>query len=160
ALALVVFVVFSIHYFIAIVNAPPMRDDYFYFDVTVDPAYVAMWRGGLHGVIGQWPPAGELNGVGLFTIIFAIGIGVAIAFGRGQTIVIGIVCMMTGAWLFRYWHAHNMYAHKLVQLYPRTSPELFYCSILLTLFAVYFLLERARARALADSPLHSPWMLI
>lgn len=159
-LTLVVFVLFSHHYILEVLRAPALRDDYFYFDVTVEPAYIAMWRGGLHGITGTYPPLGELGGVGMFTIILAVGIGAAIIFGRGHSAVIAIVAMMTGTWLLRYWHAHNMYSKKLVQLYPRTTAELFYCSVLLTLFAVYFVTERMRASAAAESPLRRPTALI
>lgn len=154
-LALVVFGVFSASYIAEIAKAPPLEDRFFYFDVTVEPAYIAMWRGGLPGDPGVWPPLGEMGGVGLFTLLLAIGVGVAIAYGRSHTSVVGMSLITAGAWVFRYWYAHRMAATKLVQLYPRTTAVLLYCAVLLTLYAVYFVVERMRSRAPADFVLYS-----
>jgi hypothetical protein len=160
AVTAIVFVLISLRYLIDIAQAPPIRDEYFYFDATVEPAYIAMWRGGLHGITGTYPPIGELGGVGVFTVILTIGTGAAIVFGRGHTFVIALLPIMAGAWLLRFWHAHNMYAKQLVQLYPRTTAELFYCAVILTIAALYFILERIKARAPGDSPLHAPTAVI
>lgn len=160
ALAVVVFGLFTYQYLTAVIESPPIKDDYVYFDATIEPAYIAMWRGGLPGNVGVWPPMGELAGVGLFSVLLAVGLGIAVAFGRSHTIVIGVVSIMIGTWLFRFWHAHNMYSTKLVQLYPRTTAELLYCALILALFGVCLVIERARTRALADSPLRTPWGLI
>jgi galactan 5-O-arabinofuranosyltransferase len=160
-LALFVFVLFAYKYLTAVVEAPPIKDDFFYFDASVEPAYIAMWRGDLPGTIaGSWPPLGELGGVGLFTVLLAVGIGVAIAFGYSHTLVITVGSIMAGTWLFRFWHAHNMYKTKLVQLYPRTTAELLYCGLILTLFGIHLIVERAKSRAPADSPLRSPFALV
>jgi len=159
-LAFLVFVLFSLKYLTAVAQAPAIKDDYVYFDATIEPAYIAMWRGGLPGNIGVWPPIGELGGVGLFTVLLAAGVGVAVTFGRSHSIVIGVGCIMVGTWLFRFWHAHNMAKTRLVQLYPRTTAELLYCALILALFAISLVLARARARATSDSPLRSPSALI
>jgi galactan 5-O-arabinofuranosyltransferase len=157
---LVVFTLLSFQYIYDFIQAPPIRDEYFYFDAAVEPAYIGMWRGGLHGITGMYPPLGELGGVGLFTVVLAIGIGAAIVFGRSHTFVIALVPIMAGAWLLRYWHAHNMYAKKLVQLYPRTTVELFYCALILTIAAMYFIVERLQRGAAEDSPLRAPTAII
>jgi hypothetical protein len=118
-----------------------------------------MWRGDMPGIFEQlplWPPAGELAGVGMFTLVLVAGIGLAIALGRHRTIVIGIGTIMAGVWLLRFWHAHRMWKTQLVQLYPRTTAELLYCALILCGCAAFFLVERARRRAPEDSPLHSP----
>lgn len=118
------------------------RDTYFYFDTYVEPAYIAMWRGDLPGNSGPWPPAGELGGVGLFTVLLVVGLGVAIALGGRRTIVLVPVCCMTSAWLMRFQFASQMYATQSVQLYTRTTPEILYCLLLLFGFAVYFASQR------------------
>jgi hypothetical protein len=158
--ALVVFLLVTFQYLTAVIEAPKIKDDYVYFDAFVEPAYVAMWRGGLPGNIGVWPPIGELAGVGLFTVLLAVGVGASVALGRTHTVVIGVGLIMLGTWLFRFWHAKNMYQTKLVQLYPRTTAELLYCALVLALFAIYLVLERMRTRAPEDSPLRAPSSLI
>lgn len=159
--ALLVFALLSYRYVTSVVQIVSLiKDDYVYFDATVEPTFIAMWRGGLPGNIDVWPPIGELGGVGVFTVLLAVGTGAAVAFGRTRTAVLGVGSIMIGTWLFRFWHAHNMWRTKLVQLYPRTTAELLYCALILSAFAVYFLVERARERAPADSVLRTPSGLI
>jgi hypothetical protein len=127
-------------------------DNFFYFDTNTDPAYVAMWRWDLPGPTVEWPPRGELGGVGLFTLLMAAGMGAAIALGRRRVLVTTVGCLIAGAWLMRFWYAHHMWHTKLVQLYPRTSIEITYCSLLLCGYAVYLLVrrhERERERIFA-----------
>jgi galactan 5-O-arabinofuranosyltransferase len=45
-------------------SAGSIEDPYFYFDTYVDPAYISMSLSDLPGDVGQWPPPGELGGVG------------------------------------------------------------------------------------------------
>jgi hypothetical protein len=158
--ALAVFVLCTLQYLTAVVQAPSIEDDYIYFDAYVEPAYIAMWRGGLPGTVGVWPPIGELAGVGLFTVLLAVGVGTAVALGRSHAVVIGVGAIMAETWLFRFWHAKNMYQTKLVQLYPRTTAELLYCALILALFAIYLVLDRIRTRAPDDSPLRAPGTVI
>jgi hypothetical protein len=150
-----VFVVVVFHYLRAVAHAPPVHDDYVYFETSTDPAYFAMWRGGMPGTLTylDWPPAGELGNVGLFTVLMCVGIGVAIAVGPRRTIVIVLGAILTGTWLLRFYYARRLYETKLVQLYPRTTAELLYASLILSGYAIYMLVARARARASADSPL-------
>jgi hypothetical protein len=154
-LAAVVFVLISWRYLIDVLGAPPLRDAYMYFDSDADPAYIAMWRGGLPGAITIWPPLGELGGVGVFTLLLVLGLGVAVALGRARTLVIGVTALMTSAWLIRFWRAHLMWKTGLVQLYPRTTAQILYCLLILCGFAVYLAVERARRRAPEDSPLRT-----
>ena len=57
-------------------------DNFFYFDTNTEPTYFAMWRNDRPQDVGNvWPPLGELGGVGLFTILLAVGLGVAIWLG-------------------------------------------------------------------------------
>jgi galactan 5-O-arabinofuranosyltransferase len=54
--------------------------------------------------------------------------------------------LLAGAWLLRFWLASQMYATGAVQLYPRTSAEILYCLLLLTVVAVRYGLRWARDR--------------
>ncbi len=107
------------------------RDDYFYFDALSDPAYVAMWRGDMPGLIGPWPPLGELGGVGVFTLIVAAGLGVSLATCWRSGVVRAAALIGGGAWLMRHYLASSMYAEQSVQLWPRTTPVILYCLLLM-----------------------------
>jgi galactan 5-O-arabinofuranosyltransferase len=131
--------------------AGKIADSYIYFDVKTDPMYIAMWRNDTPGILGVWPPIGELGGVGLFTLLLAVGLGFAVALGRKTTHVIGIGSMILGAWVMRFFYAHRMFDTKLVQLYPRTTPLILYGLLALGGLAVYWLVERLAA----DHPLRS-----
>lgn len=117
-------------------------DTFIYFDVTVEPMYIAMWKNDLQGLVYTWPPPGELGGVGLFTILLVVGLGLAIAYGRGSSHVLALVLMMVGAWLLRFMHARLLWETKLVQLYPRTTAIILYCLLVLAGLAVYWIVER------------------
>jgi galactan 5-O-arabinofuranosyltransferase len=123
-----------------------LEDTYIYFDVVVEPMYIAMWKNDLPGNFGGvWPPIGEFGGVGLFTVVLTAGMGVAVAFGRRTTMTITLMLVMLGAWLFRFWYAHSLAATRLVQLYPRTTPLLLYCMIALGGFGLYRMVHRLRS---------------
>jgi galactan 5-O-arabinofuranosyltransferase len=122
-----------------------VKDRYFYFDVYVDPAYVAMARGPFPGNPGPWPPPGELGGVGLFTLLLALGLAVAVALGMRDSVVSTAGCLFAGAWLLRFYYAAQMYRTETVQLYPRTTPEIQYCLLVLTGFACYLLVRQVDA---------------
>lgn len=134
----------------ALTQGEGIVDNYIYFDVNTDPAYVAMYRGDLPGAVGMWPPLGELAGVGLFTVLMAIGLGASIALGRARTLVITVGSILGGCFLFRFWYAHLLWHTKLVQLYPRTTPEILYCLLILTGYAVHLAVERRGKNA--ESP--------
>jgi galactan 5-O-arabinofuranosyltransferase len=124
-----------------------VRDDYFYFDTYVDPAYIASWKGDLPGdTSAAWPPTGELAGVGLFSVLLVVGLGAAVWLAAQRTIVIALCAFVASAWLMRFWFASQMFGTESVQLYPRTTQQLLYCSLLLVGMAVYFGLERFRLR--------------
>lgn len=152
----IVFAIVSFNYLRDVMHAPPIHDDFMYFDATIDPAYFTMWRGGMPGAAVSylsWPPPGELGNVGVFTLLLCVGTGLAIAVGPRKTLVIALAVILAGVWLFRLYYAHRLYETKLVQLYPRTSAEMLYVSLILGAYGVYLLVERARARAAPDSPL-------
>ena len=120
-----------------------IKDGFFYFDVYVDPTYLAMWRESLPGPEGEvWPPVGELGGVGLFTIVLAVGLAAAVALGGRRSVVVTLVALAGGAWLLRFLLAGRMYQTQTVQLYPRTTAEILYCLLMLTGLAVAFAMQR------------------
>jgi len=121
---------------------PMIMDDYVYFDVLVDPAYFALWKGDLPGTVGAWPPPGELGGLGVYALLIFAGFGAAIAFGRQRTPVVVVAAIIGGTWLLRFWYAHHLYDTHLVQLYPRTSIELAYAFVVITGLGVYFAAEK------------------
>ncbi|MDQ3887295.1 MAG: hypothetical protein M3308_09900 [Actinomycetota bacterium] len=123
------------------------EDSFFYFDTYVEPAYIAMWRNDLPGAPASWPPPGELAGVGLFSVLLVVGLGVAIALGSRHVAVITLTCCMASAWLMRFWLAAQMYETQMVQLYPRTTPQILYCLLMLSGFAAYFVARRLGSRA-------------
>jgi galactan 5-O-arabinofuranosyltransferase len=150
AIAALVFVAVSWNYLVAILHGPAIKDNFMYFDSQQDPAYIAMWRGNAPGAHANlWPPLGELGGVGLFTVLLAVGFGAAVALGRKTTAVIALSSIMLGAWLMRFWYAHSMWDTGLVQLYPRTTAELLYCLLAMSGLAIYYGVER---KQLAGQP--------
>jgi hypothetical protein len=146
-----VFLVVTGRYLYGLISDPATKiaDTYVYFDTKVEPMYIAMWRNDLPGIAGVWPPHGELSGLAMFTLLLLLGFGIAIALGRKTIVVTSLVPVMTGAWLMRFWYAHLMWETKWVQLYPRTTPLILYCLIVLTGYAAYWLVQRLSA----DSPL-------
>ncbi|HZB21584.1 MAG TPA: hypothetical protein VE463_17225 [Blastococcus sp.] len=124
-----------------------VRDDYFYFDTYVDPAYIAGWKGDLPGdTSAAWPGTGELAGVGLFSVLLVVGLGVAVWLAGRRTIVFALASFVASAFVMRFWFASQMFGTESVQLYPRTTQQLLYCSLLLVGLAVYFGIERLRLR--------------
>ncbi len=132
-----------------------IQDKYTYFDTDVDPAYVVMWRGDTPGNPGIWPPPGELGGVGLFSLLMFVGLGVSIMFGIKRTVVIALVPILAGVWIHRMWTAHYMFTTRLVALYPRTSIEILFVFVVLAGFALYYTVESI-ARRIPNSPLRAP----
>jgi len=119
-------------------------DNYIYFDVGTEPAYIAMYRGDLPGPVALWPPLGELGGVGVFTLLLVTGLGLSVVLGRGRTLVIAAGSLVAGAWLLRFHYASLLWQTKLVQLFPRTTAEIVHCLLLLCGYAVYLAVERIR----------------
>jgi len=137
-----IFAALNAHYLHGVAQASAIKDNYFYFDALIEPAYIAMWRGGLPGVVrNAWPPIGELGGVGLFTILMCGGLAVVFAWGRKRTLVVGAGCLAAGTWAFRFIYAKKMAQTKLVQLWPRTTAELVYLTVVLTAFGIYLLIR-------------------
>jgi galactan 5-O-arabinofuranosyltransferase len=132
-----------------------VQDRYFYFDTATEPAYIAMWRNDLPGDVGAWPPPGELAGVGLFTGLLVVGLGVAVAVAGRRTAVLTVCALLAGAWVLRFAIASQMYATGTVQLYPRTTAEILYCLLLLAVLAAFYgsrrLQDAWRARTVAGN---------
>ncbi|MFF2122090.1 hypothetical protein ACFVXH_32680 [Kitasatospora sp. NPDC058184] len=126
-------------------------DRYCYFDTYTEPTYFAMWRDDLPGTDGQstWPIPGELGGVGLFTILLLVGLGVALALGIGRAVVLTAAACTASALLMRYWYASHMERDQAVMLYPRTSAQLLYCLLVLVGLACYLIARRRRSAASA-----------
>ena len=159
--ALIVFLAITGYYLYCVLSAPPLHDDFYYFDAKTEPMYIAMWKGGLPGPIAQfWPPVGEFGGVGLFTVLLCAGWASSLILGARQTAVMTTSWIMVGAWLLRMSYARKMAQTKLVQLYPRTTAELLYCLVVLCGLAVYLYVERRRETERESSVLRSPWSFI
>jgi hypothetical protein len=126
-------------------GASAIEDTYFYFDALADPAYVAMFRNDYPGADAAiWPPTGELGGVGLFTVLLAVGLGSALALGARRSLVIVAGSCAVSAWLFRFVIASQMYETQMVQLWPRTLMQILYCLLVLCGYAVYLAFCRGR----------------
>lgn len=138
--------------------AGDVQDRYFYFDTSVEPAYIAMWRNDLPGDVGPWPPPGELAGVGVFTLLLVVGLGAAIALAGRRTVVLTAALLVAGAWVLRFSFAAQMYETGSVQLYPRTTPQILFCLIVLSVLAVRAGLARL-PRPSAASPSRTPVVL-
>jgi galactan 5-O-arabinofuranosyltransferase len=110
-------------------------DRNFAFDTRTDPAYFLMWRTDMPGKVGQWPPPGELGGVGLFSILVFIGLAVCLWLGLRKPLVITIVLMFASAWVVRMFFASRMYETGTVQLWLRTDNQLLYCGLVLCALA-------------------------
>jgi hypothetical protein len=119
-----------------IAGAGSVTDRYYYFDTFTEPAYIAMWRNDTAGDVGPWPPPGELGGMGVFSALLVVGLAVALWLGRGRRDVTTLAVVLAGAWVVRFWIASRMYATDSVQLYPRTTVEILYCLLALTVLAV------------------------
>lgn len=154
ALTGVVFLLVTGQYLAGLLFDPAAKiaDNYVYFDVNTEPMYIAIFRNDTPGPVGMWPPIGELGGVGLFTIVLLVGLGIAITLGANTTLVIGLGSITLGAWLMRFYLARQMWDTKLVQLYPRTTAMILYCMLILTGLAVYWLLQRVPS----GSPIRRP----
>lgn len=153
AITAVAFLLLAGYYLSGLIFDPSTKiaDSYVYFDVKTEPMYIAMWRDDLGGGVGVWPPIGELAGVGLYSIVLAVGLGLAVALKRTSTLVIVTTTVMAGAWFMRFNYARKLFSTKLVQLYPRTTPLILYCLLILSGYAIYWLVQRLRE----DNPLRS-----
>jgi hypothetical protein len=143
------------HLFGVIATAGTVQDRYFYFDTAVEPAYIAMWRNDLPGDVGPWPPPGELAGVGVFTVLLVVGLGVAVAVAGRRTAVLTAGTLLAGAWVLRLAIAAQMYDTHTVQLYPRTTAEILFCLLLMAVLAARYggqrLQDAWRARAVTGN---------
>ncbi len=146
AITAVTFTVVSARHLVGLLGAAgSSQDRYFYFDTDTEPAYVAMWRGDTPGTTGPWPPPGEFAGMGVFSALLVVGLGTAVFLGRTRTDVLTIAACLAGAWIMRLLLASRMYATQAVQLYPRTTPEILYCLLLLTVLAAFLVTRRSSA---------------
>ncbi|MDF9813795.1 hypothetical protein [Streptomyces sp. SPB162] len=119
-------------------------DRYMYVDTDTDPGYFSIWLWVQNGKPDQWPPLGELGGVGLFAILLAIGLGTALILGARRSVVVVAATCMASAWVMRLWYASHMYRDHAVQLWPRTSWQIMYCLLVLCGFAIYLGVQRLK----------------
>ncbi|MFE5579791.1 hypothetical protein [Kitasatospora sp. NPDC056531] len=126
-------------------------DRYCYFDTYVEPTYFAMWRDDLPGsdAWSTWPLPGELGGVGLFSVVLLAGLGFALALGINRPSVLVTAACAASALVMRYWYASHMEKDQAVMLYPRTSAQLLYCTLVLVGLACYLASRRFGARRAA-----------
>lgn len=118
-------------------------ENYFYFDALQEPAYFLMWRGSSRPT-GEWPIPGEVGGVGVFALLVAAAIGVALALAYRRSLVATVILCFASVWAFRFYAAARMSALHEVRLWPRTSVLLAYCALLL-IGAASFAVSRAPA---------------
>lgn len=116
------------------------------FDAYTDPAFFSMWRTDMPGDVGQWPPPGELAGVGLFSVLTFAGLGVALWLGWRRPLAVTVACVFIGTWLWRMEVASRMWATGNVQLWPRTGNQLLYCVLVLGAAATAFTASRLGSR--------------
>jgi galactan 5-O-arabinofuranosyltransferase len=148
----VVFLLLAGRYLMRLLAGSGTPDAYMYFDTETDPAYFTTWLGSLPGGFTHaiWPMPGELGGVGVFTLILLLGIGVALWLGADLPVVQVAGFFMLGSFMLRYWFASHMERDHLVQLYPRTSSELLYCCLVLVGVAAHLVVRRIGALRRSD----------
>jgi hypothetical protein len=112
------------------------------FDAYTNPAFFSMWRTDMPGDVGQWPPPGELAGLGLFSVLTFAGLGVALWLGWRRPLAVTVACVFIGTWLWRMEVASRMWATGTVQLWPRTGNQLLYCILVLGAAATAFAASR------------------
>lgn len=131
-------------YVIRLLRGLGTEDNHFNFDSMTDPAYFVMWRSEPEGDPGLWPPPGEIGGVGLFTLLVFLGLGVALALGLRRSLVATVALCMASTWALRHWFSSQAYHTGTAQLWQRTSYELMYCSLIIFGFAGYLVVQRVR----------------
>ncbi len=142
--ACVAFVAVSARHLVGLLTASgSVMDRYFYFDTYVEPAYVAMWRNDMPGPVGPWPPPGEFAGMGIVSALLAVGLGAALFVGRRRTDVLVLAACLAGSWVLRLHLASRMWADGAVQLYPRTTAEILFCLLALSVLAIMVSVRRA-----------------
>ncbi|MEY9887279.1 hypothetical protein ABIA31_000908 [Catenulispora sp. MAP5-51] len=139
------FLIPSYHLIDGLLHEAP--DPYFFFGTSVDPAYTFVYLTDQPGNAirnGTWPPTGELGGVGVFGVIVLVLTGVAIWLGMRRTPVLLTAGLLTGGWLMRFYLASHEYRDQLVRYWPRTTTFSLYCFLILAVFAVKLIGERAQ----------------
>jgi galactan 5-O-arabinofuranosyltransferase len=138
----VVFAALAGFYVIDLLNLKAGSDRNHGFDGFTQPAFYAMWRTDMPGDVGQWPPPGELGGVGLFAIVTFTGLGIALWLGWRRSLTLTVICVFISTWLWRMWFASKMFATGEVQLWPRTDNQLLYLTLVGSALAVGLLAKK------------------
>jgi len=139
------FVVVAGVHLLDVLRASSVADGYVYFDVRVDPAYIAMFRGDLPGVTGPWPPPGEVGGVGTFMVLLIVGVAMSLWLCGSHVTVRTMGLIAAGAWVVRMVLAARMYESGNVQLYPRTTSAVLIALVIIAMHGVFALFDRLRA---------------
>lgn len=123
-----------------------VSDSYFYSDTFVDPAYYLMAQSDQSDGTG-WPPLGELGGVGIFMILLACAVAIAISFSWKNPIVQVSVLVVASALAARYFVATLMVYRNAVYLWPRTQAVLIFALLLIAAFVLRYLWNLLRKYA-------------
>lgn len=94
---------------------------------------------------GEWPPLGWFAGLDLVTIVLLAGRGTAVALGLRRPMVSAPVAIFAGAWLLRFWIAHDVERDRATQLFPRTTAVLQVCLCVLVVVAGLLVAEQVRS---------------
>ncbi|MEH0545887.1 hypothetical protein QA802_23305 [Streptomyces sp. B21-105] len=73
---------------------------------------------------GEYPGFGEFAGLHMYAVLALVGLGVAVAIGLREAVVIAPLACFGSAWLIRFWLAGHMEADQQVQLFPRTMMQI------------------------------------
>ncbi|WP_280717670.1 hypothetical protein [Kitasatospora sp. MAP5-34] len=127
------FAVLAAKYTMVLLSATATKDRWCSPMVLVDPGYIGMspypYKGA--SALGGWPPPGEFGGVGWFSVLLVLGIGVALALGLHRSPVIVAAACFFSAWVIRFWISSNLERDQAVQLYVRTFHQILYCGLVL-----------------------------
>ncbi|WP_344459879.1 hypothetical protein [Kitasatospora kazusensis] len=145
-------------------NGANAVDRYAYFDVYIDPAYVMGWRSDRSGwpPSWAWPPPGGLAGQDAVTLLVLAGLALALALGLRRPPVVAALAALASAWVLRFWFAGHMQRDQAVMLYPRTTWQILYCLLALTVLAAMLLAGGVRStwsRLTAGQPVRLPRFL-
>jgi hypothetical protein len=114
-----------------------VSDAYFYSDTFADPAYFLMAQGDLSDRT-DWPPIGELGGVGVLMLLFAASIAIAVAYFWKNPVVQVPLLILASALAARYSIATLMVYKNAVYLWPITQAVLIFVLLVLCAFVIRY----------------------
>jgi galactan 5-O-arabinofuranosyltransferase len=133
-------------YLRVLLSATGTRDQWCSGYTLTEPAYIGTTplSGRAWDEPGEYPGFGEFAGLHTYAVLALIGLGVAVAIGLRQVVVIAPLACFGSAWLIRFWLAGHMEADQQVQLFPRTMMQI---QVTLTALAVLACVLAARKLA-------------